>query len=113
MGGGGGGGFLSARGTGDLLTRTTQILGFIFFVLCLSITVITGRNQSSGSLINQAPIGKLDPSLLKRQQAPQPQQPAAPAPAPDGFQAPTPSLGGAPTAPAPAPASPFQAPPAK
>jgi preprotein translocase subunit SecG len=115
MGGGGGGGFLSARGTGDLLTRTTQILGFIFFVLCLAITVVTGRSQGSGSLINQAPIGKIDPSLLKREAPPQ-QQPAAPAPQSDGFQAPAPAPSlGAPPAPAPAaPASsPFQAPPAR
>ena len=40
MGGGGGGGFLSTRGTADLLTRTTQILGFVFFVLCLAIVVV-------------------------------------------------------------------------
>jgi preprotein translocase subunit SecG len=112
MGGGGGGGFLSARGTGDLLTKTTQVLGFIFFVLCLTITVVTGRSQGGGSLINQAPIGKVDPSLLKGA-APQP-QPAAPATQPDGFQAPAPTLGGPPaTAPAAPAPSPFEAPPAK
>jgi preprotein translocase subunit SecG len=112
-GGGGGGGFLSARGTGDLLTRTTQILGFIFFILCLTITVVTGRSQSGGSLINQAPIGKIDPNLLKRQApAPQPAAPAGQPPA-DGFQAPAPSIGGTPATPAPAAPSPFEAPPAK
>jgi preprotein translocase subunit SecG len=90
--GGGGGNFLSTRGTGDLLTRTTQILGAIFFILCLTITFLTGRSQTSGSVVDRAAVGKIDPNLLK------PQVPTAPAPAtpaaPGGFQAPTPSLGG-------------------
>lgn len=104
--GGGGGNFLSTRGTGDLLTRTTQILAAIFFILCLLITFLTGRSQTSGSVVDRAAVGKIDPSLLK------PQAPAAPAPtapvAPGGFQAPTPSLGG-PIGGTPAPsADPFQ-----
>ena len=113
MGGGGGGGFLSARGTGDLLTRTTQILGFIFFILCLAITVITGRSEGSGSLINQAPVGQLKqlPGPLPSTPAPAPAAPAQP----DGFQAPLPSglPSSAPSGPAPAAPSPFQAPPAQ
>jgi preprotein translocase subunit SecG len=102
--GGGGGGFLSTRGTADLLTRTTQILGFIFFVLCLAIVVVTGRAQHTGGLVDKANVGKIDTGLLKRE-AP----PAAPASQqPDnGFQAPLPSIGGAPN---PAPSAPFGAP---
>ena len=34
MSGGGPGNFMSARGTGDLLSRTTQILAGAFFLLC-------------------------------------------------------------------------------
>ncbi|HET9159371.1 MAG TPA: preprotein translocase subunit SecG [Caulobacteraceae bacterium] len=105
--GGGGGGFLSTRGTADLLTRTTQVLGAIFFILCLAITVVTGRTERSGSLIDQTNVGKLDPNLLKKA----PAQPAPP-PTDNGFQAPVPSIGGAPSPAAPAPTggSPFQAP---
>lgn len=91
-GGGGGGGFMSARGTADLLTRTTQILGFIFFVLCLTITVVTGRTQGTGSVVDLESIGKVDPNSLKK--APAPTDPSG------GFQAPLPSIGGQP-APAP------------
>lgn len=105
-GGGGGGGFLSTRGTGDLLTRTTQILGFVFFVLCLTITVVTGRAQGSGSLIDKANVGKIDTSLLKKQ------APATPAPQPDnGFQAPLPSIGGTPNPIQGAPSGPIPASP--
>jgi preprotein translocase subunit SecG len=100
MGGGGGGGFLSTRGTADLLTRTTQILGFVFFVLCLAIVVVTGRAQRTGGLVDKANIGKIDAGLLQKQAPP----PAQPAPQPDnGFQAPLPSIGGAPNPPAQAP----------
>jgi preprotein translocase subunit SecG len=103
--GGGGGGFLSTRGTADLLTRTTQILGFIFFVLCLAIVVVTGRAQHTGGLVDKANIGKIDTGLLKKEAPP----PVQPAPAPDsgGFQAPLPSIGGAPN---PAPSAPFGVP---
>jgi preprotein translocase subunit SecG len=103
--GGGGGGFLSTRGTADLLTRTTQILGFIFFVLCLAIVVVTGRAQRTGGLVDKANIGKIDAGLLQKQAPPPTQQPA---PQPDnGFQAPRPSIGGTPAAP---PSTPFGAP---
>src|SRR5215218_1956550 len=64
--GGGGGGLISTRGASDLLTKTTQWLGGIFFVLCLTITVVTGRGQGEGSLIDRSNIGKIDPNLLKK-----------------------------------------------
>jgi preprotein translocase subunit SecG len=104
--GGGGGGFLSTRGTADLLTRTTQILGFIFFVLCLAITVVTGRGQQSGGLIDRTNVGKLDTGLLKKAPPPPPagQQPD------NGFQAPLPSIGGAPNPASPPSSEPFGAP---
>ena len=98
LGMGGGGGFMTARGASDLLTRTTQWLGAIFFILCLAITVVTGRTQSGGSVVDTAPVGKIDPNLLQKR------APAQPAPGSD-FQAPTPSIGG-PIAPAPAPNAP-------
>jgi preprotein translocase subunit SecG len=103
--GGGGGGFLSTRGTADLLTRTTQVLGFMFFVLCLTITVVTARTHGGGSLIDKANVGKIDANLLKNQAPPptQPQQPATPTPD-NGFAAPLPSIGGAP---APSPVAPL------
>ncbi|MEI9965727.1 MAG: preprotein translocase subunit SecG [Caulobacteraceae bacterium] len=45
--GGGPSGMFTARGAGDLLTRTTAILATAFFVLCLGITLIAGHNRSA------------------------------------------------------------------
>ncbi len=52
-GGGGAGNFMSARGTGDLLTRTTQILAGVFFALCLLMTLVTGHIRRQSSLETQ------------------------------------------------------------
>ena len=91
--GGGGGQFMSARGASDLLTRTTQVLAAIFFVLSLTITILTGRATGTAAAISDLNIEDLDTS-------------SAAQPAPDGsLVAPAPSVGGAPfdlTAPAPA-----------
>lgn len=49
-GGGGPGNFMSARGTGDLLTTTTQILAGVFFALCLIMTLVTGHIRRENAL---------------------------------------------------------------
>jgi preprotein translocase subunit SecG len=50
MSGGGPGNFMSARGTGDLLTTTTQILAGVFFALCLIMTLVTGHIRRENAL---------------------------------------------------------------
>jgi preprotein translocase subunit SecG len=50
--GGGGGGLMTARGAGNLLTRTTGVLASVFFVLCVGL-VILGNVQRSQSLVNR------------------------------------------------------------
>ena len=40
--GGGPSGFMTARGAGDLLTRTTSVLAGVFFFLCLLLTLLRG-----------------------------------------------------------------------
>lgn len=90
--GGGGGGFLSTRGTADLLTRTTQILGVIFFVLCLAITVLTGRTQGTGSVLDTAGQIKGDLGTVTKGAAPAP-APVAPAQPGSGFGVPEPTIG--------------------
>jgi preprotein translocase subunit SecG len=105
--GGGPTGFMTARGAGDLLTRTTWILGGSFFALCLALTVVSGRASSNASVVDRLKIDAVDPNSLKAP-APAATPPAGSVPAP--IQAPTPQLGGFPTlpqsAPAPAPAAP-------
>lgn len=93
MSGGGPGAFMTARGTGDLLTRTTQILAAVFFTLCLAMTLISGHERNAAELIQKvkglppasaappaasaAPINPLAPA---QQQQPfgQPAQPGQP-----------------------------------
>ena len=92
---GGTGSLMSVRGAGDLLTRTTWILGTIFFVLGLLLTIVAGRERGSASVVDRMKVNAINPAELNRQ-APQPPAgtaqpgPAGSAPAP--LQAPTPTL---------------------
>ena len=78
------GGFMSGRGTTNLLTRTTAILGTAFFVLSLTL-----------ALLNRGAVGHGRPSLLDL--PPTPAIPAAPSPATDS--APDPAAPRAPAVP--------------
>jgi len=99
MSGGGPGNFMSARGTGDLLSRATQILAGIFFALCLAMTLLGGHHGRS-SIVNPNDVGRINPGSLPVQQtAPAQTAPVQTAPS----QAPTGVLPSPiPTQPAPA-----------
>jgi preprotein translocase subunit SecG len=86
--GGGPTGFMSARGAGDLLTRTTWILFAAFLVLSVALTILSGRERSSGSVTDRLAINSLDASTLN--QAPAPAAPATTTPEP--LTAPTPTI---------------------
>jgi preprotein translocase subunit SecG len=91
MGGGSPSGFMTARGAGDLLTRTTWILAFVFFFLSITLTVLTGKLHGGvGSLVDHINVNSLDLTTpaKKPPTLPTPSTPAAPAPAP--LQAPAP-----------------------
>ncbi|HEX2561230.1 preprotein translocase subunit SecG [Phenylobacterium sp.] len=113
---GGGSNFMSARGGSDLLTRTTWILGTIFFVLSLALTMLSGGARQGGSITDRFEVESVDPDALNRQpEAPAPTAPlipGAPATAPAPTGAPTPTLRNPlelpPAQPAPAPAAPAQ-----
>lgn len=87
--GGGPSGFMSARGAGDLLTRTTWILAAIFFSLSLALTFLAGREKGSASVVDRVKIDAIDPNSLNK-------PPAAPvgtdAGQPAPIQAPTPQV---------------------
>ena len=92
MGGSGPGNFMSARGTGDLLSRTTQILAGAFFLLCLVMTLLGGHEHAQSSLLNHLDVGSINPNAIPQQQPAQPseaQQPAAPPQAQQPATAPT------------------------
>src|SRR6185312_2860920 len=90
MGGGSPTSFMTARGAGDLLTRTTWILAGVFFVLSITLTVLTGKLHGGvGSLVDHINVNSLD---LTTPQKPTPPTPAAPSSAPPAaaLQAPAP-----------------------
>ena len=124
MGGGGGGGFMTARGAGDLLTRTTWILFSIFLIISLALTILTGRMGAGNSVVDRLKLDGLDSKTLNA--APLPAGPSAAAPtttlpapapatsAPAAIEAPTPTISApAPTVSAPKAAAPATKAPAK
>lgn len=58
LGVGGGGGFMSSRGTANLLTRTTAILAVGFFLTSLLLSWLATQNRAPTSIINSttAPV---------------------------------------------------------
>jgi len=80
MGGGTMGGFMTARGSANLLTRTTAILAACFFATSLVLAIMAGGHRSSESIFDRpattAPAGA--PAVPEGQT----QAPAAPATAP-------------------------------
>jgi preprotein translocase subunit SecG len=115
--GGGPSGFMSARGAGDLLTRTTGILAGAFFLLCLLLTILSGRAHTGGSVVDRLKVQGLNPDAMNRvlAPAPAPAQAAGQAPAAQPqaspasqFEAPRPEVH---TAPAGSPAAQFGPPP--
>ena len=86
--GGGPSGFMTARGAGDLLTRTTAILAAIFFGLCLLLTVLSGRMHAGGSVVDRLKVDSMNPNDLNRAMRPSgPVSTTAPAPAAAGGSA--------------------------
>lgn len=53
LGMGGGGGLMTARGSANLLTRTTAILGTLFMVTAVALTIVSQVERSSNSILNQ------------------------------------------------------------
>lgn len=111
VGGGSPSGMMSVRGAGDLLTRTTWILGSAFFIISLLLTILAGREKGASSVVDRLKIDSVDPALLNQQKGPRPPagtaQPGGPQSAPQPLQAPTPQvnnpfLSGTPAAPPPA-----------
>jgi preprotein translocase subunit SecG len=103
LGIGGGGNFMSARGTGNVLTRTTAILAAAFFATSIILTVLTRFADRPASILDNVPAanttapapvgGSADGSVLDQldQMAPAPNATTPPAttePAPTTPQVP-------------------------
>jgi preprotein translocase subunit SecG len=57
LGTGGGGGFMTGRGQANALSRATAILGTLFFVSALLMSIIAGWSRAPHSIIDD-PAGK-------------------------------------------------------
>ncbi|MFL6799783.1 MAG: preprotein translocase subunit SecG [Xanthobacteraceae bacterium] len=79
------GGFLSSRGTANVLTRTTAFLAITFFATSLLLSILAGFDRKPRSILQgggnqQTPAGQ-GGGLLDTLRGGEPQQPA-PAPTP-------------------------------
>src|ERR1700759_1316474 len=61
LGVGGGAGFMSSRGTANLLTRTTAILAVGFFVTSLLLSWIANYDRKPSSIIDSNPVSQSQP----------------------------------------------------
>jgi preprotein translocase subunit SecG len=102
FGTGGPTGLVTARGAGDLLTRTTWVLFTLFLSLSLALTLLGGRERSSQAILQRLKNVTVNPDQLARP-APMPtnQPGGAPAPGQSPAQPPPalqlPPLGSSPT----------------
>jgi preprotein translocase subunit SecG len=96
VGGGSPSGMMSVRGAGDLLTRTTWILGAAFFIISLLLTILASREKGASSVVDRLKIDSIDPNALQHPKASQPPagtaQPGGHQGAPAPLQAPTPTV---------------------
>ena len=95
--GGGGGGFLSSRGTANVLTRATAILAGLFFVTSLFLSILASYERKPRSILDSgstpaAPSAPAIPGagggVLNQLGGGTPQQTPAAPPAPSGPQLP-------------------------
>lgn len=56
-GGGGMGGFMTGRGTANLLTRVTAVLAGLFMISSLGLTIFFNQESGGGSILDQLPQG--------------------------------------------------------
>jgi preprotein translocase subunit SecG len=80
------GSFMSGRGTANLLTRTTAVLGALFFTISLGLALLTRGTAGSTRSLLDAPVSAAPgtpPAVGGLPALPaQPVAPAAPQPAP-------------------------------
>ena len=91
--GGGPTGLITARGAGDLLTRTTWILFGVFLALSIGLTLLGAHDRANSSVIERLKLQQANPNALSQPVAPPPTAPlTAPAPAsvPGAGQVPAP-----------------------
>jgi preprotein translocase subunit SecG len=106
--GGGPSGFMTARGAGNLLTKTTWVLAVLFFLCAIGLTILGNIERANRSIVDADAVGELiAPTTSDAAPAVDPAVPAQPAaPSLQNLES---SLAGVSAAPAPAPAQPAPA----
>ena len=61
LGIGSSGGFMSSRGTANVLTRTTAFLAIGFFLTSMVLSILAGQDRKPRSVITGAPTGQQTP----------------------------------------------------
>jgi preprotein translocase subunit SecG len=61
LGIGSSGGFLTSRGTANVLTRTTAILAAAFFATSLVLSILASLDRKPRSILNGTPAGQTQP----------------------------------------------------
>jgi preprotein translocase subunit SecG len=62
LGAGGGAGFMSSRGTANLLTRTTAILAFGFYLTSLFLSWYASYDRKPTSILDNSPASQSQPA---------------------------------------------------
>jgi preprotein translocase subunit SecG len=62
LGVGGGAGFMSSRGTANLLTRTTAVLAVGFFLTSLFLSWLASYDRKPSSILDAAPASRSQPA---------------------------------------------------
>ena len=57
--GGGPSGFMSARGAGNLLTKATTVMGILFFVNCIGMTIVGNYASRPSSAVDSVDTSSL------------------------------------------------------
>jgi preprotein translocase subunit SecG len=60
---GGMGSFMTARGTTNLLTRTTAILATAFMIVSLALAILAGAGRENRSIVDQLPATPAQPAV--------------------------------------------------
>ena len=76
-GGGGMGGFMSARGTANMLTRATAIVATLFFLSSLGLTIIMSQRTTPTSIVDSIPAQTEETAPAVPEEPAEPSVPAA------------------------------------
>ena len=78
LGGGTMGGMMSARGTANLLTRTTAILAACFIATSLALAILAGHSTRGGSILDLPATSPTEAPATAPAEPVPPAEPAAP-----------------------------------